>query len=107
MTHLVPSLETCLSLNEAGYPMNTELSWLKSWFRRPRVIETRRLSVGQWCKSVPAPTLGEMLREMPTAFLLGHNAKGYWWCGVVGKVCKSEFSPEEAAAEMWLRKEGK
>lgn len=124
MTNLVPSLATCLKLDEVGYPMNTEFRWVEwncgthdkpefltalsnerpfvSWDHNGCTVEVEHREIA------PAPTLGELLEEMGEGVSLSKDPYG-WWCSHFAIEYPGAILPVavEAAAEMWLRKEGK
>lgn len=117
---LVPTLETCIKLKEAGYVQNAYFAWMREaeekrfnrnvsegWDALDYIMYARNEPISE---IVAAPTLQEVLEELPESYSVGFfqmwKYKGY----TVGYVDDMEVfikpfnhhNPSEVAALLWL-----
>ena len=107
---LVPSRSTCIALKEKGFPQDTFLAW-DTW---------KRLNEGGWLvrarngfeafdEYLAAPTLGEILEQLPQKVVVTKNTQPYIegspdynaWAGTAEREWAD--NPAEAAALLWER----
>ena len=104
---LVPTLETCKLLKEAGYKQGSSLL---AWFDvdlivlnvspKPLVFDTR----------IAAPTLQELLEDIALVEYREVELEriGKWWCACAWGIDRKKYheqshsNPAEAAALLWL-----
>lgn len=110
---LVPDLDTCRRLKEAGYPQETALWWDRNMFHGKMHVTTHAVTG----KGIAAPTFQEIWERLPIRIRVDGN-----WCGRtlfcdddgdsncgfdsqtkdVWEVMFSYRSAHVAAAELWL-----
>ena len=121
LASLVPSLDTCRRLAEAGWTAPTVCLWRYGyhdtepsvWLRCDFLVDSARIDLHHAC---PAPTLSELLEALPPVrssirdygLMLHPTPYGEWWIGHESATgdCEVEdafgTSPTEVAALLWL-----
>ena len=115
MQDLVPTLDTCRALMEAGFPQDTALAWCREPGGGEVVREPHRHSGKPLCA---APTLAEVLGELPDSVANGN--RGYKSRSLIIRGGRIGYEPKskpfldyshpftfgpisaEAAARLWL-----
>ena len=71
MKELVPSLETCKALREAGFPQETKFFWCSTGVAPAGVVLPKEKKDNSRVSFDPiaAPTAEEILRELPIPFI--------------------------------------
>ena len=112
---LVPTLETCRALKEAGWVKETYFRYVYGSFPDKWFLYTLNSRSSKEI-AIPAPTLQELLGEIALVEYREVELErvGKWWCACAWGIDRKKYheqshsNPAEAASLLWLelRKEG-
>ena len=73
------SLEVSRKIKEAGIEIKTEWFWYKGGYSYNKWILVNEKPITDVCEFFPAPTLGELIRELPEEYVITRYGE-IWRC---------------------------